>query len=141
MSTEENKALARRVIEEGYSKGNLAVIDEIFAADFIDHDPELGLTGNREGFKQAIRAIRDVFPDIRGKLEDSIAEGDKVVERWTVTGTHQGEFMGIPPTGKQISMPTIVITRFSGGKAVERWSAHDMLGMVEQLGVKVLPNQ
>jgi predicted ester cyclase len=134
MSIEENKDLVCREIEEGWHKGNLLVVDEIYAANFIDHSPFPGTTPDREGIKQFIKIIRDAFPDIKLTIEDLIAESDKVVERVTATGTNKGEFMGITPTGKQIIIPVITINRFAGDKIVERWSISDQLAMMQQLG-------
>ena len=135
MSVEENKALVRREIEEGWHQGNLVVVKEIYATNFIDHSPFPGTTPDREGIKQFIKIIRDAFPDIKLTIEDLIAESDKVVERLTVTGTNKGEFMGITPTGKQITVPVITINRLAGDKIVERWSISDQLAMMQQLGV------
>ena len=114
MSVEENKALVRREVEEVWHKGNFMIVDEIYAVNFIDHSPLPGTMPDREGIKQFIRIIRDVFPDIKLTIEDLIAEGDKVVERVTATGTHRGDFMGTTPTGKQITIPIITINRFIG---------------------------
>jgi predicted ester cyclase len=135
MSVEEKKALVRREIEEAWHKGNLMVVDEIYAANFIDHSPFPGTTPDREGIKQFIKIIRDAFPDIKLTIEDLISESDKVVERVTATGTNKGEFMGTTPTGKQITVPIITINRFTGDKIVERWSISDQLAMMRQLGV------
>jgi steroid delta-isomerase-like uncharacterized protein len=132
--SEENKALVRREIEECWHRGNLMVVDEIYAANFVDHSPFPGTTADREGIRQFIRIIREAFPDIKLTIEDLISESDKVVERVTATGTNKGEFMGIIPTGKQIAVPVITINRFAGGKIVERWSISDQLAMMQQLG-------
>jgi predicted ester cyclase len=135
MSVEEDKALVRREIDEAWHKGNLTAIDEIYAANFVDHSPFPGTTPDREGIKQFISIIRDAFPDIKLTIEDLIAESDKVVERVTATGTNKGDFMGINPTNKQIIVPVITINRFAGDKIVERWSVSDQLAMMQQLGV------
>jgi steroid delta-isomerase-like uncharacterized protein len=135
MSIEENKALVRREIEEAWHKGNLMAVEEIYDTNFVDHSPFPGTTPDREGIKQFIKIMRDAFPDIRLTIEDLIAENDKVVERVTATGTNKGEFMGITPTGKQITVPVITINRFAGGKIVERWSLSDQLAMMQQLGI------
>jgi predicted ester cyclase len=138
MSIDTNKASMRREIEEGWHKGNLTVIDEIYAADFVDHSPFPGTTPDREGIKQFINIIRIAFPDIKLTIEDLIAESDKVVERVTATGTNKGKFMGVNPTNKQIIVPLITINRFAGDKIVERWSISDQLAMMRQLGA-ILP--
>ena len=114
MSVEEKKALVHREIDEGWHKGNLVVVNEIYAANFIDHSPFPGTTPDREGIRQFIKIMRDAFPDIKLTIEDLIAESDKVVERVTATGTNKGEFMGITPTDRQITVPVITINRFAG---------------------------
>jgi predicted SnoaL-like aldol condensation-catalyzing enzyme len=100
MSVEENKALARRVLEEMFNKGNLEVADELLAPDYVDHDPAMPEdVRGPEGFKEYVRAYRSAFSDIHIRIEEQIAEGDKVVTRWTGTGTHDGDLAGIaPPT-------------------------------------------
>jgi len=141
MSVEENKAIELRFLEEVVNKGNLAVIDELVAANFIDHSALPGAAPDREGYKQFFAMTRTAFPDFHSTLEDMIAEGDKVVERFTVRGTHKGEFMGIAPTGKQVEVEGIAIHRLAGGKIVEDWFSMDMLGMMQQLGVVPAPGQ
>jgi len=135
MSTEENKAIGRRLAEEFVLKGNLAVADEICATDFVNHSPDLGTMPDREGLKQYVSMMLSAFPDYHGTVEHLIAEGDKVVVGGTFTGTHKGEIMGIPPTGKQITASAISILRIAGGKVVERWNITDRLGVMQQLGV------
>ena len=141
MSTEENKALVQRLMEEFVLKGNLAVADEILAADFVNHSPDPGTTPDREGLKQHVSTTRSAFPDLHGTFEDLIAEGDKVVVWGTLAGTHKGEFRGIPPTGKQFTASAITILRVVGGKVVERWNIADQLGMMQQLGLMPAPGQ
>jgi len=133
--SEENKAKFRRVLLECFNQGNLATADELIDVNFVDHNPPPGVSQGLEGFKQIVTMFRGAFPDIQIKIEDLIAEGDKVVGRITAQGTHQGELMGIPPTGKKVSMNEIHIIRFSNGKAVEHWGVEDNLGMMTQLGV------
>ena len=135
MSVEENKAIEQRFFEEVVNNGNLAVIDELFAANFIDHTALPGAASDREGAKQFFAMAHNAFPDFRSTLEDMFAEGDKVVQRFTARGTHKGEFMGIAPTGKQMTVPGIAIHRITGGKIVENWTSMDMLGVMQQLGV------
>ncbi len=135
MSIEENKALMRRAYEEIHSKGNLAVVDELIAADLIEHSPFVpGQSPGRQGALEVFTMIRAAFPDLRVTVEDMVGEGDKVVARVTMRGTHKGEFMGIAPTGKQITVGVIEILRISGGKMVEHWNVVDSLGMMQQLG-------
>ncbi len=136
MSAEENKALARRVLEEMFNKGNLDVADDLLAPDYVDHDPAMpeDIHGP-EGFKQYVGAYRSAFPDLHLEIEEQIAEGDLVATRWTGTGTHDGELAGIPPTGKRVTLPGMEIVRISGGKLVEGWEGYDSMTMMRQLGV------
>ena len=135
MSTEENKALGRRWIEEIWNKGNLGVLDELATADFVFHWAPPGVASNLEGYKQVVTMFRSAFQDMQVTVDDIVAEGDKVAVRWTGHSTHKGEFMGIPPTGKQVTTTGITISRTVGGKAVEEWNEMDMMGMMMQLGV------
>lgn len=132
MSIEENKALMHRFFEEA-NKGNLAVIDELCATDYVYH----GATGDmtREQFKQYATGLLAAFPDLDGSIDDIVGEGDKVAARYTLSGTHQSALRGITPTGKRIRIIGIEIDRFAGGKFVETWSISDTLGMMQQLGV------
>lgn len=135
MSAQENKAVVERVMEEVFNKGHLDIADELIAADCIDHNPFPGQVSGVEGVKQGAVMFRSAFPDLHFANDDIIAEGDKVVHRYRIRGTHQGEFFGIPPTGKQVTVTGIDILRIAGGKIVERWSNTDDLGMMQQLGV------
>ncbi len=142
MSVEENKAILRRGYEEIHNKGNLAAVDELIATNFVDHDPlNAGLPPGPQGVKEGFAMLRAAFPDLHVTVEDMIAEGDKVVARLTMRGTHKGELMGIPATGKQIAVAVIDIIRFAGGKGVEHWNVIDNLGMMQQLGVVPPPGQ
>ena len=132
--SEENKAIARRFWEEAWA-GNLDVVDEIYATDFVFHSANTGDERGLEGVKRRITTYRTPFPDLQVIVEDQIAEGDKVVTRVTWRGTHQGEFMGIAPTGKQVEWSGVVIQRIAGGKIVERWGAVSVLGLQQQFGV------
>ena len=138
MSAEENKAKVRRLIQEFLNNGDLAVADEIFATNFVNHSPAIGITADRQGIKQYITMLRSAFSDFHCTIEDLIAEGDKVAVRVINRGTHRAEFMGISPTGRQVNVTAISIFRFAGGKVVERWNNTDNLGLLRQLGV-VLP--
>ena len=135
MSTEENKVKQLRVWEEIINKGDLAVADELFATNYIYHGPVGMEFKGPEGLKQLISMFRNALPDIHVTVEDMIAEGDKVVTRITGRGTHEGELMGIPPTGKQTNVTGIIITRWESGKEVESWEILDMLSMMQQIGV------
>src|SRR5437867_2463734 len=109
MSAEENKALYRRVLEENISQGNMAVADELIAPDILDHTNPPGLQHGIASHKAVVTLFRTAFPDLQVKIENMLAEGDKVVARTTIRGTHQGPFFGIPPTGKQIAISGIQI--------------------------------
>ncbi|MBM3235632.1 ester cyclase [Candidatus Poribacteria bacterium] len=131
---ETNKATVQRMIAEVWNQGKLSVVDEVFDADYILHDPAWPMeVRGPEGFKQYVAAMLGPFPDTYFTIEDIIAEGDKVAVRYTALGTHQGEFMSIPPTGKQITITGITIHRFADGKFVESWFSYDMLGFMQQL--------
>lgn len=135
MSAEENKALVRRFVDEVQSGGNIGAIDELCSPEFVNHSAPPGVPSNREGVKQVTAMFRQAFPDSYFAVEDMIAEGDKVATRKTFHGTHQGEFMGIPPTGQQVSIGLIDIVRIVDGRVIEHWSMGDNLGMMQQLGV------
>jgi predicted ester cyclase len=142
MSTEQNKINFRRIPEEIFNKGNLALADELFAANYTEHVPLApGWPPGLAGFKQFVTVLRAAFPDFHLTVEDMIAEGDRVVGRVTARGTHRGEFMGIPATGKQATWTEIHIGRFAGGKLIEHWANLDQLGMLQQLGVIPMPGQ
>ena len=133
---EENKALARRsweIVTEGSLDTLEDALAEVYAGDFVMHEPDEDIVGI-EGLKQFVSMIRAGFPDLRVTLEDAIAEGEKVVSRWTAQGTHQGELMGIAPTGNRVTITGITIHRIEDGKIVEEWENWDALGMMQQLG-------
>jgi steroid delta-isomerase-like uncharacterized protein len=142
MSIEQNKASLRRMLEEVLNHGNISLIDELVAPDFVEHE-ELppGIPPGREAVKQLFTMLRGGFPDLKATIDDVIAEGDKVVARSTWSGTHKGEFMGIPPTGKRISIGVIDIVRYADGKMVEHWGQMDNLSMLQQLGVAPAPGE
>jgi steroid delta-isomerase-like uncharacterized protein len=138
--SEENKAVVRRFIEEVWNSGNLAVIDELIAEDHVDHDPaQAGAPGGREGMRAFVQMYRSAYPDSHLELGEMIAEGDLVAAPWTATGTHQGELMGIAPTGKSVTVTGIGIDRVVDGKIVESWANYDALGMLAQLGAIPAP--
>ena len=137
--SEKNKALIRRFHDEVINKGNLELIDDLCAPSLVDHAAPQGSPSGTEGVKQMISMFRAAFPDVNSTVEDLIAEGDKVVARFTFRGTHKGEFMGIAPTGVQIEVTGIEINRIVAGKCVEHWENFDMLGMMQQLGVVPRP--
>jgi len=142
MSTEENKALARRLIEEAWNQGNLAVVDELLVYDHVPHHPMIGdQPPSRELYKQFIVRTRAAFPDMHATIEDQVAEGDKVVTHWSVQGTHHGVFQGHSPTGKQMRVTGIVIDRIVDGKVVEGWMVMDTHDQMQQLGLIPRPGK
>jgi len=142
MSTEQNKELLRRFVDELFNHGNTSLVEELLAPDFVEHE-ELppGIPQGREGVKHLSTMLRSAFPDLKATIHDMIAEGDKVVVRMTWTGTQKGEFMGIPPTGKSVSIEVLDIVRAAGGKLVEHWGQMDNMGMMQQLGVIPAPGE
>lgn len=128
-------------MEQLVNKGDLAVVDEMFATNFVNRSSATGITPDREGIKQLITVFRSAFPDYHNVIEDMIAEGDRVAVRVMCRGTHRTEFMGIAPTGKSVEFSAVSIFRFAGGKVVERWNNTDNLGMLQQLGVSALPGE
>ena len=140
MSEEQNKQTFRRVIEEGFNQGNLSALDELFTANFREHQDGM-LPPNLEGVKGAIRSLRTFFPDLRLTIEEIIAVGDKTWARIIARGTHRGQFMQVPPTGKTIAIDVIDICRFEGGKIVEHWGVADRLAMMQQIGAIPSPER
>lgn len=132
--SERNKAIVRRAIEEVYNAGDLAAVDELVSDDFVAHSPAQEVHGPQE-MKQYVRALREAFPDLRLTINDQVAEGHKVVTRWTAEGTHTGTFQGIPPTGRHGTMSGIDIDYVIDGKTVECWTLGDNLSLLQQLGV------
>jgi steroid delta-isomerase-like uncharacterized protein len=140
MSTEQSKALVRQLIEQVFNRGNLSLADELLAPDFVERE-ELppGMPSGREGVKALTGMMRSAFPDFKAAIDDMIAEGDKVVIRQTWSGTHKGEFMGVPPTGKRVSFGVIDVIRIDGGRFVEHWGQMDTMGLMQQLGAVPVP--
>lgn len=129
----ENKAKFQRLYDDILNQGKLEVFEELCAPNFVKHamppSPDFGI----EGSKQSVMMLRNAFPDIRYEVEDMIEDGDKLVARWSAKGTHKGEFMGIPPTGKLVAFSGIEIIRIENGKAVEEWEELDRAGLMAQL--------
>jgi steroid delta-isomerase-like uncharacterized protein len=134
MSLQENKDIVRHVVDL-INQGKLEQVKELYTSDFSNHDPSAPTVRDREALMQNFAARRAAFPNAQITTEDLIAEGDQVAERWTYHGTHNGAFMGIPATGKEISITGITIYRIAGGKVAEWWSNYDSLGMMRQIGV------
>ena len=142
MSAEENKTVVRRVIEEMFNKGNLDAADELVAPDFVDHDPAMPEeVRGPEGFKEFTAAYRAAFPDLHVEIEEQIAEGDLVATRWTAIGTHDGDLMGIAPTGNRVTQPGMDISRVSDGKVAETWEGYNSMVMMQQIGAIASPEE
>ena len=134
--SEENEALVRRYFEEIWNKGNLELIEELFTTNFVRHGP-VGTEGEVRGpeeFKGLVSTYHAGLPDFRVTIDEMIAEGDRVVTRWTVRGTHQGELMGNAPTGNQITFTGYLFDRISGGKIEEEWVDYDTLHVMQEIG-------
>jgi len=133
---EKNKELLRKAVEEVWNKGNFDNMKEMVSDDFVIHFSRPGeeLRGP-ENVKQFYSSLRDAFPDLHFEILNQVAEGDKVVTHWTASGTHKGEFKGIPPTGNKVTFTAMDIDRIVDGKAVECWSNVDELSLMQQLGV------
>jgi steroid delta-isomerase-like uncharacterized protein len=132
--SEENKALIRRLYEEAINQNSLQVLDEITSSQVRVHTPFSQQQAGREGLEEVSTSMLRAFPDYHVTIEDQIAEADKVVTRYIARGTHQGELMGVPSTGKEVSVSGIDIDRISEGQIVEHWSEADVLGMMQQIG-------
>jgi steroid delta-isomerase-like uncharacterized protein len=135
MSAEGNKAIVRRFVEEVQNGGNLAVVDEVAAPGYINRTAPTGVAADREGLKQLTAMFRGAFPDGLMTIDDMVADEQRVATRKTFRGTHQGELMGIPPTGKAVAIRLMDFVRLVDGKVVESWNAADDLGLLQQLGV------
>jgi steroid delta-isomerase-like uncharacterized protein len=136
--TDQNKTNFKRLYEEVFNQGNLDVADELVGPNVVEHQQQPGVDPDAAGselVKQIARFFRSAFPDLNIVMEDLIAEGDRVAARVTIIGTHQGELMGIPPTGKRVEVSSIDIIRFEDGKAAEHWGETDIMSMMQQLGV------
>ena len=134
MSIEENKALAGRWLDEIWNKVNLAAVDELCTTNFTFSYAAPGVSNDREGYKQTVIMLTSGVSDLKVTLEDMVAEGDKVAIRWKGSSKHTGEFMGMPPTGKQLAMTGINIIRIKDGEIIEEWGEMDMMGLMQQLG-------
>lgn len=137
MSVEENKAIAHRLFDGAWNRGDVALFDEFTTPQSIDHAAVVGKEGGvgPESFKEVITTMRTAMPDLHLTIEDEIAEGDKVVHRWRMQGTNQGPLMGMAPTGKKLTLTGITIVRIVNGKVMDRWAQIDELGLLRQLGI------
>ena len=134
MSVEQNKAIVRRLVDEAQTQGRLDVVDELIAADFVDHSPFPGVPPTREGVKMLFAGLRAAFPDLRVTIAEQIAEDERVATRKTFRGTHRGDFLGVPASGRPVEFEVIDILTFESGKITEHRVVLDQLGLLRQLG-------
>lgn len=137
----ENKAGFRRTYEELLNGGELSVADELVTPDFVNHEAPPGKDRGPESMRGLVTMLRTAFPDLHFTIGDLVAEGDTVAGRVTMSGTHEGSFMGMPPTGRSVRQDQMHIVRFRDGKAIEHWGVRDDLGMMRQLGVIAEPDR
>ena len=133
--TQSNEAVVRELIQALFTRGDLSAVDRYVAEDFVMHDPPFGVSPDREGMRAAARTIRAAFPDWHSDLHHLVADGDLVAEHFTASGTHRGEVLGVPPSGRTVTLPGMNLFRLDDGVVVEWWSRLDMLGFLSQLGV------
>ena len=134
MAAEENREIVRRFWGV-WEEGNLGLVDELVAPDYVNHSPGMpNQPEGPEGVKAVVSMFRAGMPNLRVVIEDMIAEGDKVMMRYKIEGTHEGELFGVPPTGRRVSIESITVERVSGGKIREHWRVTDTLDMMQQLG-------
>ncbi len=138
MSTQTNQKIVERIFEEGFNQNRPSVWDELIAPTYVNHNFPVPTPGVA-GFKMVVGMFQAAFPDLRIKLEDTFAAGDRVATRGYFTGTHQGEFNGIPATGKTVKVEYIDLWRLDNGQAVENWVQMDIVGLMQQLGVMPTP--
>lgn len=139
MSTEENKVQFHRTYEELFNRGNLAIADELIAPEFLNHEAPPGSNRGPESMRGVVTMLRAAFPDMHFTIQELVAEGDTVMGRVTMSGTHQGSFQGIPPTGRSFQQDQMHLVRFRDGKGVEHRAVRDDLSMMQQLGVIPAP--
>lgn len=131
----DNKAIVREYFEEVVNNGNVAVADKLISTHYVSHYPTgYAFGGGPEDVKQIVTIVRTAFPDVHFTLEDMVSEGNKVVVRWTFRGTHEHDFMGVPPAGKRVTIMGIAIYRIANEKIAEAWVAWDTGGLLRQLG-------
>lgn len=135
MSADSNKTLVRQFVEEAQSRHNLSAVDEYLSPDFVDHSVPPGLPPNREGVKLQFTMFFNALPDLQAIIHDQVADDDKVVTRKTLRGTHRGDLLGIPPTGKVVDINVIDILRVKDNQITDHWNNVDRLGLMQQLGV------
>jgi steroid delta-isomerase-like uncharacterized protein len=140
-STAANKAVIERLSEELWNRQNLAIVDELVAPEWVDHDAAQGMPPGPAGLKALAAGMQAAFSNGRSTIEDMVAGGDRVAWRWTYRSRHTGEFQGIPPSGNEVALTGITIDRIADGKLVERWGMVDTLGFLQQLGAIPAPRE
>ena len=141
MSVEQNKSIVRRWVEEGWNKGNLTVIDQLYTPNFVQHEPPPATVNSSEALKHYVSTYLAAFPDLHFSIDDLVAEGNKVVWRFTASGTHKNPFMSIPPSGKSATITGMVIFRLENSRIAETWVNIDALGLLQQLGAIPMPSK
>jgi steroid delta-isomerase-like uncharacterized protein len=139
MSSEDSKATVRRYYDEVFNQGKVDLLADLAVEDYVEHDPFPGQGDGRADLEARVRTILDAFSPLRFQVEDMIAEGDRVVVRWSETGTHTGPFMGMPPTGREYTMAGIDVHRLAGGRMAEHWHVVDLFALLQQLGAIPAP--
>lgn len=133
--SEQHKTAMKNFVDGGFNRKDLSALDAYFSPELKDHALPPGLPEGLEGRKMFYQAFLAAFPDIHLHIEDLFAEGNKLVTRWSAHGTHNGELMGIPATGREVTLSGIAIDRFENGQSVEHWEIFDQFGLMQQLGV------
>lgn len=134
MAESSGKAVVRRVVEEMWNRGDPAAVEELIHEDLVEHGAFGGAAGGREDARRTVSSFRAAFPDLVLEIDDLVGEGEHVALRWSGGGTHEGEFMGAPPTGKRVEIEGIDIYRVAGGQVIEHWGYPDVVALVQQLG-------
>ena len=133
-TTDDNRAIVRRFVEEIFVRGDKAAVDELVADDFVDHSPSPGLPPTKDGVRVLFAAMRTAMPDMHVDIHDMVAEGDTVATRKTLVGTQTGELFGVPPTGKELRIEVFDFVRYANGRMTDHWNVVDTYGLMTQLG-------
>jgi steroid delta-isomerase-like uncharacterized protein len=139
MSTDTNKAIITRMVEQVWNEGRIDLVEEFIAENYVEHVAGRSDRTGSELIRQAVTDTRSAYPDFRLSIDDFVAEGDRVAARWSMTGTHEGDFYDIPPTGKKVSQSGTAFYRLEKGQIAEIWFLADMMGLMQQLGVVPTP--
>ena len=140
MSADPTDSLIRRMVENAFNQGTLAVVDELLAPDGITHIPSWGMPQTREGLKQLIALFRSAFPDLQCTVEDEISVGDRVAAHWMLRGTHTGLFLGNRPASRSIVVQGMIFAHIENGRIAEHWTLLDQMSMLQQLGIVPPPH-